>query len=31
MHLDVASLSSIDWYDDGPAVLKFLNDTHHHT
>jgi probable phosphoglycerate mutase len=29
MHLDVASLSSIDWYDDGPAVVRALNDTHH--
>ena len=29
MHLDTASLSTIDWYDDGPAVLKSLNDTHH--
>jgi ribonuclease H / adenosylcobalamin/alpha-ribazole phosphatase len=29
MHLDVSSLSVIDWYDDGPAVLRSLNDTHH--
>jgi probable phosphoglycerate mutase len=29
MHLDVASLSAIDWYDDGPASLKAFNDTHH--
>ncbi|GAA2105159.1 bifunctional RNase H/acid phosphatase [Actinomadura alba] len=29
MHLDVASLSTIDWYDDGPAVVRALNDTHH--
>lgn len=29
MQLDVSSLSSIDWYDDGPASLRFLNDTHH--
>ncbi|MGI8333098.1 bifunctional RNase H/acid phosphatase [Actinomadura scrupuli] len=29
MHLDVSSLSVIDWYDDGPAVLRGLNDTHH--
>jgi broad specificity phosphatase PhoE len=29
MHLDVASLSVIDWYDDGPAVVRALNDTHH--
>jgi len=29
MHLDVSSLSEIDWYDDGPAVLRGFNDTHH--
>ncbi|SEG12751.1 probable phosphoglycerate mutase [Thermomonospora echinospora] len=29
MHLDVSSLTRIDWYDDGPAVLRLLNDTHH--
>ncbi|MBC6462151.1 bifunctional RNase H/acid phosphatase [Actinomadura sp. HBU206391] len=29
MHLDVASLSAIDWYDDGPAVVRALNDTRH--
>jgi probable phosphoglycerate mutase len=29
MHLDVSSLSVIDWYDDGPAVVRGLNDTHH--
>ena len=29
MHLDVSSLSVVDWYDDGPAVLRGLNDTHH--
>jgi ribonuclease H / adenosylcobalamin/alpha-ribazole phosphatase len=29
MHLDVASLSRVDWYDDGPAVLRSLNDVHH--
>jgi ribonuclease H / adenosylcobalamin/alpha-ribazole phosphatase len=29
MHLDVSSLSVIDWYDDGPAVLRGLNDIHH--
>jgi probable phosphoglycerate mutase len=29
MHLDVCSLSAIDWYDDGPAVVRGLNDTHH--
>lgn len=25
MHLDVASLSAIDWYDDGPAVVRSFN------
>jgi probable phosphoglycerate mutase len=29
MHLDVSSLSEIDWYDDGPACLRAFNDTHH--
>ncbi|GLZ05894.1 bifunctional RNase H/acid phosphatase [Actinomadura sp. NBRC 104412] len=29
MNLDVASLSLIDWYDDGPASLRSFNDTHH--
>lgn len=29
MHLDVASLSSIAWYADGPASLLTFNDTHH--
>ncbi|REE95361.1 bifunctional RNase H/acid phosphatase [Thermomonospora umbrina] len=29
MHLDVSSLTRIDWYDDGPAVLRSFNDTHH--
>ncbi|MFI0350512.1 bifunctional RNase H/acid phosphatase [Actinomadura sp. 9N407] len=29
MRLDVAALSSIDWYDDGPATLRSFNDTHH--
>ena len=27
MHLDVAALSQIDWYADGPAVLRSFNDT----
>jgi len=27
LHLDVASLSEIDWYADGPAVVRSLNDT----
>ncbi|HEX5295762.1 MAG TPA: histidine phosphatase family protein [Streptosporangiaceae bacterium] len=29
MHLDVAALCEIDWYDDGPAVLRSYNDTAH--
>ena len=29
MQLDVAALSEIDWYADGPAVLRSFNDTGH--
>jgi broad specificity phosphatase PhoE/ribonuclease HI len=29
MHLDLVSISEIDWYADGPAVLRRLNDTAH--
>jgi ribonuclease H / adenosylcobalamin/alpha-ribazole phosphatase len=29
IHLDVASLSEVDWYADGPALLRSLNDTAH--
>ena len=29
MHLDVAALSSVDWYPDGPAVVRSFNDTTH--
>jgi len=29
MHLDVAALCEIDWYPDGPAVLRSYNDTAH--
>jgi ribonuclease H / adenosylcobalamin/alpha-ribazole phosphatase len=29
MHLDVAALCRIDWYADGPAVLRSFNDTSH--
>jgi alpha-ribazole phosphatase len=29
MHLDTAALSSVDWYPDGPAVLRSYNDTFH--
>jgi len=31
MHLDLACLSEVDWYSDGPAVVRSLNDTHHLT
>jgi probable phosphoglycerate mutase len=31
MHLDVAALCEIDWYPDGPAVLRSFNDTAHLT
>jgi probable phosphoglycerate mutase len=29
IHLDVASLSEVDWFADGPALLRSLNDTAH--
>jgi probable phosphoglycerate mutase len=29
IHLDVASLCEIDWFADGPAVVRSLNDTAH--
>jgi broad specificity phosphatase PhoE/ribonuclease HI len=29
MHLDLASLSEVQWFADGPAVVRSLNDTHH--
>ena len=29
MYLDVAALCEIDWYPDGPAVLRSYNDTAH--
>jgi ribonuclease H / adenosylcobalamin/alpha-ribazole phosphatase len=29
MHLDVGAFSEIDWYTDGPAVVRSLNDTAH--
>jgi ribonuclease H / adenosylcobalamin/alpha-ribazole phosphatase len=29
LHLDNASLTSIDWYADGPAVVRTLNETAH--
>ncbi len=29
MHLDLACLSRVDWFADGPAVVRSLNDTAH--
>jgi broad specificity phosphatase PhoE/ribonuclease HI len=29
MHLDPASLSIVDWYADGPSVVRLMNDTGH--
>jgi probable phosphoglycerate mutase len=29
MHLDVACLCEVDWYADGPSVVRSLNDTGH--
>jgi len=29
IHLDVASLCEIDWFSDGPALVRSLNDTAH--
>jgi probable phosphoglycerate mutase len=29
LHLDLAGLTEIDWYADGPAVLRLFNDTSH--
>ena len=29
LHLDPASLSVVDWYADGPAVVRLANDTSH--
>ena len=29
MHLDLVSLSEVQWFADGPAVVRSLNDTHH--
>jgi ribonuclease H / adenosylcobalamin/alpha-ribazole phosphatase len=29
MHLDLAALCEIDWYPDGPTVLRSCNDTAH--
>jgi len=29
MHLDLACLSEVQWFSDGPAVVRSLNDTGH--
>jgi probable phosphoglycerate mutase len=29
MHLDLACVSEVSWFADGPAVVRSLNDTHH--
>jgi ribonuclease H / adenosylcobalamin/alpha-ribazole phosphatase len=29
LHLDTAGLSIVDWYADGPAVVRLVNDTSH--
>jgi len=29
MHLDLTALSEVQWFADGPAVVRSLNDTHH--
>ena len=29
IHLDVASLSEVDWFADGPALVRSMNDTAH--
>jgi probable phosphoglycerate mutase len=29
IHLDVASLTEVDWFADGPVQLRSLNDTAH--
>ena len=31
MHLDLACLSEVAWFSDGPAVVRSFNDTHHLT
>jgi ribonuclease H / adenosylcobalamin/alpha-ribazole phosphatase len=30
MHLDLVSLSEVQWFPDGPAVVRSMNDTQHH-
>jgi probable phosphoglycerate mutase len=29
MQIDVASVSEVDWYADGPATVRLMNDHHH--
>lgn len=29
IHLDLACLSEVQWFADGPAVVRSMNDTHH--
>lgn len=29
IHLDLTSLSEVQWFADGPAVVRSMNDTHH--
>ncbi|MDX6739781.1 bifunctional RNase H/acid phosphatase [Actinocorallia sp. A-T 12471] len=29
VHLDTASLCTVDWFDDGPAVVRSMNETHY--
>ena len=29
IHLDLACLSQVQWFADGPAVVRSMNDTHH--
>ena len=29
MQIDVASVSEVDWYPDGPATVRLVNDSHH--
>ena len=29
MHLDLAAISEIAWYADGPAVMRSYNETFH--
>jgi len=29
LQIDVASVSEVDWYPDGPATVRLVNDAHH--